>query len=224
MIKDVESNKTILIIEISIFVIIVILNAFNYLPITQTIYLLPIIWIALKWKKEKFSNLGLIFKKKNLLKLIIYGIVLGVLLELFAAFVTTPIIANIFDKEPGYNDLQIIKGSLTYLLLFTILSWILGAFGEEICFRGYLMNRLAKVFGNSNSAWIWSLILSSAFFGWGHTEQGITGWIQEGLSGLLLGIMYLASGKNLVLPIVSHGISNTIAFILIYYGNYPGIS
>jgi membrane protease YdiL (CAAX protease family) len=121
------------------------------------------------------------------------------------------------------NDFQPIKGNVSLLLLYVLISWLLAAFGEEICFRGYLMNRLAQLFGERQTSWILSLLLSSILFGWGHTEQGITGWIQEGLSGLYLGILFLASGKNLTIPIISHGVSNTLAFILIYYGNYPGI-
>jgi membrane protease YdiL (CAAX protease family) len=65
--------------------------------------------------------------------------------------------------------------------------------------------------------------LSSILFGWGHTEQGMSGWFQEGLNGLLLGVLFLANKRNLTVPIVAHGVSNTVAFVLIYFGKYPGI-
>jgi len=108
------------------------------------------------------------------------------------------------------------------LLLFLALNWTLAAFGEELCFRGFLMNRLARILGGATPAWIASLLLCSAYFGWGHTEQGISGWLQEGLSGLLLGVIYLAARRNLTIPIIAHGVSNTLAFCLIYLGRYPG--
>ena len=85
------------------------------------------------------------------------------------------------------------------------------------------MKRIAQLFGESQWAWVLSLILASVLFGWGHTEQGISGWVQEGISGFLLGVLFLAAGKNLVLPIVAHGVSNSLAFTLIYFGNYPGL-
>jgi len=85
------------------------------------------------------------------------------------------------------------------------------------------MKRLAQVFGESRVGWIVALLLSSVLFGWGHTEQGISGWIQEGLSGLILGILFLSAKRNLVVPIVAHGVSNTLAFVLIYFGRYPGL-
>jgi len=40
---------------------------------------------------------------------------------------------------------------------------------------------------------------------------------------VLLGLLYLASRRNLVVPIVAHGVANTPAFVLIYLGRYPGV-
>jgi len=86
------------------------------------------------------------------------------------------------------------------------------------------MNRLADLGHRSRPAWLVSLILTSALFGWAHREgQGFPGMLQEGFNGLLLGLLYLASGRNLVVPIVAHGVANTLAFVLIYLGRYPGV-
>jgi uncharacterized protein len=218
-----ELNKKWIIVEIAIFLIIVILDAIGLLPITQTIYLIPLIWLTLKLQKENFKSIGLEISRTPLWKSIVIGSILGIILELFATYFTTPQLSQFFGSEPNLTNFQGIEGNFKLLIFYILLSWIIAAFGEEICFRGFLMNRFAKLFGNSKSAWILSLIFSSILFGWGHTEQGITGWIQEGLSGFFLGIMFLTSGKNLVIPIVSHGVSNTLAFILIFFGNYPGI-
>jgi uncharacterized protein len=218
-----NSNKTVLILEILIFTLLVILDAMGYLPISQTLFIVPFIWIMLKFKKETFGSIGLKVKNINLCRSIIIGIVLGIVLELFATFITTPLLSSYFGLEPTLSDFQDIKGNLSMLLLYILVSWVLAAFGEEICFRGFLMNRLAMVMGNNKTTWILSLLLSSVLFGWGHTEQGITGWVQEGLSGMFLGIIFLTSGKNLTIPIVSHGVSNTLAFTLIYFGEYPGV-
>jgi membrane protease YdiL (CAAX protease family) len=213
-------HKLILLIEISIFTLLVVLDALGYLPVTQTLYILPFIWIALRIKKETFSSIGLSFRKG---KPVFIGIFFGIALELFATYVTTPLLSMWLGVEPNLSDFQMLKGNISMLLLFILLSWTVAAFGEEICFRGYLMNRLASLFGNTGNAWILSLLLSSVLFGWGHTEQGPTGWIQEGLSGLYLGVLFLRTGKNLTVPVISHGVSNTLAFLLIYLGAYPGI-
>lgn len=208
--------------EITIFVAVVAADAYGLVPITQTIFLLPLVWVMLRLRGESWSAIGFT-RPERFGRSIVAGVAAGVLMELLAVYVTTPWISRLFGVEPDYSDLKDIRGNLTMLFLFLGLSWTLAAFGEEICFRGFLMQRLAQVFGGSRGAWVASLLLSSALFGWGHTEQGVSGWVQEGLSGLWLGILFLSAKRNLVVPIVAHGVSNTLAFVLIYVGRYPGL-
>jgi uncharacterized protein len=209
-------------VEIIVFVSIVVADGMGLVPITQTIFLVPLIWLFLRLGNNSWSTIGF-SRPENLQQAIVVGVVVGVLLELFAVFVTTPGISALFGVEPDYSELSEVQGNLGLLLVFLGFSWVIAAFGEEICFRGFLMKRLAQVFGEGRMAWIASLLLSSVLFGWGHTEQGISGWIQEGLSGLWLGILFLVTKRNLTVPIVAHGVSNSLAFVLIYLGRYPGL-
>lgn len=209
-------------IEIAIFVAVVVADAYGLVPITQTLFLVPLIWLMLRLNGERWSQIGFA-RPKNFGWAIAVGVLAGVLIELFAVYVTTPLISSFFGTEPDYSEFKEIRGNLMLLVIFLGLSWTLAAFGEEICFRGFLMKRLALVFGESRVAWLVALLLSSILFGWGHTEQGVSGWIQEGLSGFILGVLFLSVKRNLVVPIVAHGVSNTLAFILIYLGRYPGL-
>jgi uncharacterized protein len=211
-----------LVLDIAIFVAVVVADAYGLVPITQTIFLLPLVWIMLRLNGERWSSIGFT-RPDHFGWSIVVGVLAGVLMELFAVYLTTPWISGLFGVEPDYSELKDIRGNLLLLFIFLGLSWTLAAFGEEICFRGFLMKRLAQVFGESRIAWLAALVLSSGLFGWGHTEQGVAGWIQEGLSGLILGILFLSAKRNLVVPIVAHGVSNTLAFILIYLGRYPGL-
>ena len=90
------------------------------------------------------------------------------------------------------------------------LVWTFGAFGEELVWRGYLMNRVADLGRHAKWAWACSLILVNIGFGFAHGYQGVTGVIDEGLMGVLLGILYLLTGCNLVVPIIAHGVQDTI--------------
>jgi membrane protease YdiL (CAAX protease family) len=209
-------------IEVLAFVAIVVADALRLVPITQTIFLVPLIWIFLRLRKERFSTIGFSWPD-NPGRSIAIGIIAGILMELFAVYVTTPAISGFFGAEPDVSELKEIQGNLTMLFIFLGLSWLLGGFCEELCFRGFLMNRLARIFGGNRAAWIASLVLSSALFGWGHTEQGASGWVQEGLSGFILGLLFLTTKKNLTVPIVAHGVSNTVALVMIYFGRYPGL-
>jgi uncharacterized protein len=208
--------------QIAVFVALVAADARGWLPISQTIFLLPLVWICLRVGREGRATIGLTLPPYPA-RSIAVGVVAGIALELFAVLVTTPLISSAFGVEPDYSDFARIRGSLGWLFAFLALSWVLAAFGEEICFRGFLMKRVAQVFGESRGAWFASLLLSSVLFGWGHTEQGVSGWVQEGLSGLFLGALFLLDGRHLAMPIVAHGVSNTLAFVLMYFGRYPGM-
>ena len=43
--------------------------------------------------------------------------------------------------------------------------------------------------------------------------------IQATVGGVLLGILYIATGRNLIAPIVAHGLGNSIDFTVMYLGS-----
>jgi uncharacterized protein len=85
------------------------------------------------------------------------------------------------------------------------------------------MNRVAGLGSRTRFAWICSLLAVNAVFGCAHSNQGATGMIEEGIAGVLLGLMYLGTGCNLAVPIVAHGIQDTIDAVLIFLGKFPGM-
>jgi membrane protease YdiL (CAAX protease family) len=109
---------------------------------------------------------------------------------------------------------------LAFLLL---MSWTTAAFGEEIVYRGWITARVAALGRCSRPAWILAIVASSAVFGTVHMYQGLSGMIATGLTGFLLGCVYLATGRNLWAPIVAHGVMDTSGFLMIYLGVYPGV-
>jgi membrane protease YdiL (CAAX protease family) len=68
-----------------------------------------------------------------------------------------------------------------------------------------------------------SLLVANVLFGLAHSYQGVTGIIEEGIAGVFLGAIYLASGRNLALPIIAHGMADTIDLVLMYFNRYPGL-
>lgn len=151
------------------------------------------------------------------------GVVLGVLVEAFQLIITQPILAKLVGRQPDLELFRILTGNLKVTLLFIALAWTLAAFGEEMVWRGYLMNRVADLGGRSRAAWIFSLVIVNMAFGVAHGYQGLTGLIEEGISGLLLGLMYLGTRRNLCVPIIAHGLGDTIDMVLIFFGKMPGM-
>ena len=118
--------------------------------------------------------------------LLIGGIV-GVAMEGLELFITQPRLARWLGKMPDPSDFADINGNLKLLLIYLLLICTLGALGEEVDYRGYLMNRVAGVFRTSKTAWLVSLIVVSIAFGCGHLDQGATGMTENILNGLMLG-------------------------------------
>ncbi|MCE3283773.1 MAG: hypothetical protein K0R70_29 [Steroidobacteraceae bacterium] len=217
-----DARKAGFVLEIAAFAALVAADAAGLLPISQTLFLVPLVWLALRVRREPWRSIGFTLPERPG-RAIMIGLAAGILMEGFAVAVTTPMISGWFGTEPDYTSFAAIRGNVPLLLAFLALSWTLAAVGEELCFRGFLMHRVARLLGSGRLAWGASLVSTSVLFGWGHTEQGIAGWLQEGLSGLLLGLLFLATGRNLLAPIIAHGVSNTVAFVLIYLGRYPGL-
>jgi membrane protease YdiL (CAAX protease family) len=83
-------------------------------------------------------------------------------------------------------------------------------------FRGYLLNRFADLFGDNLGGWILALFAQAATFGVVHAYQGPAGMIEVGIYGLLLGLLYIATRRNLWVCAIAHSLNDTIAFIVAF--------
>jgi uncharacterized protein len=219
---DWRQSKWLAVAELIVVALIFYADFKHHIIFSKTPYLLLFGWLSLRVRKLRWRDVGL-KRFRNWKTTIALGIAAGILLESFELFVSQPILVKYLHKQPDLEVFQQLNGNLQITLLFIALAWTLAAFGEEMVYRGYLMNRVADLFNRTRSAWIISLIAVHLGFGLAHAYQGWTGIIDEGLMGLLLGIIYLRTGRNLSVPIIAHGISDTIDFILIFLGKYPGM-
>ncbi len=208
-------------VEFGLVALVFIADFHHLVPLSKTPFLLVIGWISLRIRNVSWREVGFT-RNRSWGKILTLGIVGGLLLELFQLFVTQPFLARITGHQPDLSDFAILKGNIKYTLLGLALAWTLAAFGEELVWRGYLMNRVADLFKRTRLAWICSLLLVNIVFGLAHSNQGLTGIIEESIAGLFLAFMYLRTGKNLAVPIVAHGTADTLDVILLFLGKYPG--
>ena len=93
---------------------------------------------------------------------------------------------------------------------------IVSGFGEETLFRGYLFERLGKLFGNSRIAMLAIVLLTSAFFGLAHyPEQGWIGVTQSTMAGLVYGTAFAITGRIWAV-MWAHAAFNLLAVSIIY--------
>jgi membrane protease YdiL (CAAX protease family) len=217
-----RGSKWIAIVELVVVALIFVADAHHLIPVSKTPFLLAVGWISLLVRRTGWRNLGLKLYR-NWKTTIALGVAIGILLELIELLLTQPLLVKFLGKQPDLELFRALHGNIKWTLLAVAGAWTLAAFGEEMVYRGYLMNRVADLFNRTRSAWIVSLLVVQVGFGLAHLYQGITGVIDEGLMGLLLGIVYLRTGRNLSVPIIAHGISDTIDCLLIFLGKYPGM-
>jgi membrane protease YdiL (CAAX protease family) len=119
------------------------------------------------------------------------------------------------SDQSDYNPLT---GNLPLFLIMIAATWTVVAFGEEMVFRAFLINSLAGVFGSLKARWALALAVSALLFGLAHYDWGLTGIIEIFIVGLIFGSVYLQTGRNLWVPIIAHGLLDTLKFSLIYAG------
>jgi membrane protease YdiL (CAAX protease family) len=111
-----------------------------------------------------------------------------------------------------------IYGNLPLLIIYLVAAWTTIVFGEEMLFRGFLLNSLAGFFQHTTARWALALIGSSLIFGLAHFSWGIAGIIETTIMGLVLGFIYLRTGRNMWVTIIAHALMNTVAFVLVFSG------
>lgn len=174
-----------------------------YLPsLLLQIFILASILLALVRDREQITSLG--FKPKDFSPA---NIGIGIVFLAVAI-----IILNILSRALTYFGLMTTP-ELSYLLPKTIIErsvWIILAISagvsEEICFRGFVITRMARLTGS-----VWpGAIIGSLAFGASHSYQGIGGIIVIGVYGLMFALLFLARG-SLVPCIVAHALQDIIA-------------
>jgi uncharacterized protein len=198
----------------------------HLVPLSKTPFLLILAWISLRLRKLRWRDVGLT-RNRSWRATLALGIGAGLLMEGFELFVSQPLLIRLTGKQPDFSDFAALRGNLKWTLILIAFAWTIAAFGEEMVWRGYLMNRVEDLGADlgkyTRAAWIVSLIAVNIAFGGAHSDQGVTGMIDEGLMGILLGLMYLGTGSNLSVPIIAHGVADTVDMLLIFIGKYPGL-
>lgn len=114
---------------------------------------------------------------------------------------------------------QSIEGNtLAYVIWIMLVVWGSAAFGEELLTRGFTLDRLEIIFGKSRLGLALAILLQAAIFGLLHAIQGPTGVVLTGFIGVVLALGYVASGRNLWVAIIAHGLMDSTSLTLMYFG------
>jgi CAAX protease family protein len=134
-------------------------------------------------------------------------------------------VAMYLSEKAGFrrdlSKFKSLEGNLELTVLGAFYALIGAGFYEEFTFRGFLMQGLAMLFGGSRSAWIAACVVQGALFGLAHAYQNPLGIAITGTLGILMGLLVLASGRNLWPVIIGHGLFDASRFVLFYFQGPP---
>ncbi len=218
LLKNISTEKLELI--ITLLSILFILSISQYGVILSFV----IVFIYLRRSKEKASLLKSIGldKPRNIFTIIVTSLILGILIELTTEIIFNPIIEKMTNSKIDLTKVDI--DSFGKYLAWIVIGFVLGGFLEEILFRGFLFTRISKFLKAGNASDLLALFATSILFGLCHFYQGVSGAISTGIVGLILGIIFLASKKNLWYAILTHGFVDMTALTILYFGLYDKLA
>lgn len=184
-------------------------NSFSELAcrilITKCIHLGTI--AALLYLGKDWDGMG--FNSKNLKNQFIMGLLLGLVMFLLFNIGLSSVLNNIFPQPKDSSGILIFFKDSKNLFTWLIIGIFGGGLVEEVM-RIFVLTRFEKRF-KQYGLYI-ALIISSLVFGIGHLYQGVGTAISTGISGLVLGIIYIRR-RSAVEVITIHAFSDVLAIL-----------
>lgn len=182
--------------------------------------MLGVVWLGLRLRGQSWGHFGLHFNRasgRTMRGRFLRSLV--VLVVAVASFVLGSIaMANLIGiPEPAdMSGYQYLRGNLPLLLLALAGVYLVSSFGEEVIYRGFIINRLAEMGASGVWAVRAAVVCSAVVFGVAHYQWGPMGIVQTGCMGLALGMSYLRVGRDLWVLVLAHPYMDTALLVQQY--------
>jgi len=173
--------------------------------------------VSFRLREKSWTSMGLGWPK-SWRRTVTIGVAAATLRILLSATVLDPITARFWPAAKAPDGMSEITGHVWVALRWLALVWTFAAFGEEIGYRGYLINRAAGATGRTKLAGWLGVAGVAVLFGYGHYYKGPAGIIDSGMAGVILGAAYLLSGRDLWACILAHGFIDTAGIVFVFFG------
>jgi membrane protease YdiL (CAAX protease family) len=216
-----RNGRRFLVPELIVAAVILAAGFAGVLPLSATPFLVVLGVVSLWLRGEGARAVGLAFRS-DWGRTALRGIGAGIVYQGFSLYIAEPALARLTGKLPDVSMFAPLTGNVHFLIISLAVAWTLAACGEEFVYRGYLLRRIAQALGDTRRAPLGALMVTSVLFGAGHGYQGLSGVITAGLGGFAFGLLYLATGRNLWVSVIAHGTMDSVGFVLLFLGKYPG--
>jgi membrane protease YdiL (CAAX protease family) len=148
------------------------------------------------------------------------GIIFGVAFKFLMKAIVMPLLGG----PPVNQAYHWVAGNTAALPFMLFLMIVVAGFGEETLYRGWMFERLGKLFGTSVWATTSIVVLTSVVFALPHyLDQGIPGVEQALITGLVFGTIFALTGR-LFLLMIAHAAFDLAALALIYWDCEPAVA
>ena len=185
------------------------MNDARFLALMSVSYIFII--LILMWRAKGPSGIGLSIRnfRRNYLTGMAAGAVMMTLV--FIVLVITGKASPL-----GFG----LKGSSVLTFIFSLIMWVPQGAAEEVMFRGYMMTRMKKLFGEGRASSVIAITISSLLFSVFHSFNGgfsLTAFVNIFLLAVLFALIYEKTG-SIVLTCGAHTMWN------LFQGNIYGLS
>ena len=173
--------------------------------------ILVLIWVKLS--NTPWREIGYV-RPRSWPKTIVMGIVLGLALK----FTMKALVMPLFGAPPVNQAFRFVTGNSAVIPMMIYTMIVVAGFGEETFYRGWMFERLGKLFGKSIAAKIAIVLITSTLFAAVHyPEQGWPGVEQAFVVGLIFASIFAITGQIFLL-MITHAAFDLTALWMIYYG------
>ncbi len=190
------------------------------------VLMLVMVYVGLRLRGQSWDHFGLRFRiggAWTAVCTVSQSVV--VFVAAVAAFLFGAVLMAIIVGLPEGADMSgyaYLRGNLGMTVLALASVYLVSSFGEEVIYRGFLINRIAELRGgdmttvSKSTRWL-AVVISSIVFGLVHSDWGIVGMVQASCMGLALGAAYVLVRRNLWVTILAHAYMDTILILQMYF-------
>jgi hypothetical protein len=188
-------------------ILVILAGNFLFMPLSG---FLVLVWV--RWSRTPWREIGYVRPRSWTLTLAV-GIVFGVAFK----FLMKAIVMPLLGADPINQAFHYLVGNTAALPGAIYMMIVVAGFGEETLFRGYMFERLGKLFGSGVWAGTLIVLLTSMLFGLVHYPvQGLAGMEQATIVGLVYGTIFAVTGRIFGL-MVAHAAFDLTALAMIYW-------
>ena len=193
--------------SVGILAILIILAGNFVAPLSA---ILVLAWVCLS--HTPWREIGYV-RPKSWIRSLVIGIVFGVAFKVVMKTIVMPLLG----APPINQAYHYLAGNTAAIPGMILVLIVVAGFGEETLFRGYMFERLGKLFGSGAWAKVLIVLITSVWFALAHySVQGLPGVEQAMFTGLVFGTIFAVTGR-IFMVMVAHATFDLTALAMIYW-------